>query len=1230
MRMPRKPTPAGALPALASACVLGALTLPTPSWACDDVGDTRTCNPGDPIPDYSGDLDFPVITNWVINGGASAGATLNLPHGFYLGNGDDAPPLVPRDLTLTTTGFLTLSGNPTFAGLVEVINGDGLNVIDLGTSTTLIVDQPVIDPFALAVGFGSVGVLNYTEGNTASLLTESLTLFNGELQFRDTMARPSYGIVTMVDGVAGDARTVLGATARVSFEGLPAPAGIEYDSIAVLSVHTGDGDAIVETEAGSSVVASGFQVLGIAAVAEDGDAIVRAAPGSSVAVTGDDSAAIFATSAGGNVIVESATLTLTGNGDAAVYAESLNGSTSVDATGGTILATGNSSGGIQAYGATAVSVLSGDITTDGLDSAGVYAELTGAGTVQVDTTAGAITTLGNESDGVYVIGGDVAVTVATGDITTSGEDAWGISIDTTSGTIAVDTRGGAIATSGDGGFGVLSITESATGSYDFGDITTTGVEGDGVFLGSTTGDITARVHGNVNVSGDESLGVVLYSVPGVGTGSGALDLTVTGSVLATGRHDPAVGVLSEFNSATVTIGAGALVRGGWEAQPGDTGAITTTGGVGVQLSAGAGATATLNNAGTIGALSDRAVDSSGSAGALALSNTGTLQGFVTLGATDDLFTNAGTWDLRDFADRTGDGVRDVKRVAVADFGAGNDVFMNEAGGTLRLAAVVTPQDTVTDRQYLPDLMPVQSHAIATGGVEQAHLTGLERFEHRGTITLRDMDVGGVAPVAGDVLLLTSGSVDAAGVLTPGAAPLVFLSDGGSLALDVVLNEGGASSHSDMLVVDSVQLGPNGPTRIFVTNAGGLGAATQGAGIKLVDVLGGGALSAEGAFALGAPVVGGAFTYNLFRSAPLGNDGDWYLRTAPPVNPPDPPPVPGPDPEPPPPPPPPGPPVTYRPEAALFAALPAFLRGMDAAVPGSRQARLGDEAGGASVARRGRAWARYLREDLDMAHQGTVNPSSVGEATGFQLGVELYGGADEAAAQIGFYLGRITAEAVVRGYSNGLAGAPVGTLEPEATFAGFYVSRNRGRGLYFDAVLQYAMYDGEALTFADGEVAEIKGRGGYASLELGYGIRPVRQLVIEPQFQLVTQPQRVHDVTIVNAGVRHDPANTLDARAGLRIKGEFGSGAWRFQPYAGASVWRGLDHRDRTHFTGNGVTQTTLVTESELDALELNAGFSLNMGSRLMAFGEYSRLDSRGDSLVTRESTAWSAGLRFAW
>jgi hypothetical protein len=99
---------------------------------------------------------------------------------------------------------------------------------------------------------------------------------------------------------------------------------------------------------------------------------------------------------------------------------------------------------------------------------------------------------------------------------------------------------------------------------------------------------------------------------------------------------------------------------------------------------------------------------------------------------------------------------------------------------------------------------------------------------------------------------------------------------------------------------------------------------------------------------------------------------------------------------------------------------------------------------------------------------------------------------------------------------------------------------------------------------------------------------------------------------------------------VRVKGDFGTGVVRFQPYVGASLWQGLDHTDETRFSGNGTTQTTLEAKSQFKALEFNAGFSLSAGSRLTGFAEYGRLNSRGDAGMEREGTLLSAGVRFAW
>ena len=125
--------------------------------------------------------------------------------------------------------------------------------------------------------------------------------------------------------------------------------------------------------------------------------------------------------------------------------------------------------------------------------------------------------------------------------------------------------------------------------------------------------------------------------------------------------------------------------------------------------------------------------------------------------------------------------------------------------------------------------------MALGGPLQGHLIGVTTFTNSGVIDLQSN------PVAGDVLVITGGRT--AGVVGPGT----YISNGGSLKLDTVLNEGGAATLSDTLVVDGTSVGPKGATQTYIRNAGGTGAETVGDGILVVQVLDPGALSGRRVF-----------------------------------------------------------------------------------------------------------------------------------------------------------------------------------------------------------------------------------------------------------------------------------------------------------------------------------------------------------------------------------------------
>jgi autotransporter family porin len=181
-----------------------------------------------------------------------------------------------------------------------------------------------------------------------------------------------------------------------------------------------------------------------------------------------------------------------------------------------------------------------------------------------------------------------------------------------------------------------------------------------------------------------------------------------------------------------------------------------------------------------------------------------------------------------------------------------------------LALLGAPSATTLNNtgQYLPNGYSFNGMSLA--GPVQGHVFGAATFTNTGTIDLQ------ANPVAGDVLLTSGGHT--AGANGGG----VFVSNGGRLLIDTVLNGGGSASQSDVLVVDSATVGGGGATQIFVHNAGGTGALTTGNGILVVKSTGG--ITAPGTFGLGNAVVAGPFEYLLFHGGvTAGAESDWFLR-----------------------------------------------------------------------------------------------------------------------------------------------------------------------------------------------------------------------------------------------------------------------------------------------------------------------------------------------------------------
>ncbi|MFD0986635.1 autotransporter domain-containing protein [Methyloligella solikamskensis] len=205
---------------------------------------------------------------------------------------------------------------------------------------------------------------------------------------------------------------------------------------------------------------------------------------------------------------------------------------------------------------------------------------------------------------------------------------------------------------------------------------------------------------------------------------------------------------------------------------------------------------TITNTGEIGASSNLAIDVYGQ-GTSDIYNAGTITGYMKLTDQRDRFFN-----------QTG-GLFEAKETSL--FGEGDDLFRNEAGGTVHVDGNASFED-------------------------------LERFENRGLISLADGQ-------AGDSFTISN---------TPGGMDTSFVGSGNStLAVDAVL-AGPGNSSSDSLTIEG---SATGVTTLQVNNLNpGLG-VFNGSGLRIVTATG--PTPNPNAFQLDQPVDAGFFNYDLF-------------------------------------------------------------------------------------------------------------------------------------------------------------------------------------------------------------------------------------------------------------------------------------------------------------------------------------------------------------------------------
>jgi autotransporter family porin len=699
------------------------------------------------------------------------------------------------------------------------------------------------------------------------------------------------------------------------------------------------------------------------------------------------------------------------------------------------------------------------------------------------------------------------------------------------------------------GIRALSFADAPiTLNYTGPGVTTQGGGGAGIMALSGSGSITVNASGPINTTdGSNAVGIladsgtILAQKSGLLTDTttirqgGVLATSTTGSVLvnavnvsAQGQFGTAISATSGIGGVKINIAQGGSIMGGWQADLASVGPTYGLQATGIFLGSAGGA-ATLTNFGSIGALSDRAVAGSPLFPSnTSIFNNGDVTGFVQLVGGNNLIVNDGTFNLRHFADTTGalGGVRDTVRVAIADLGAGpNNRFTNN--GTLALPAVTGATALDSTGQYLPLGNP--NDAMVLNGPLQGHLIGVNTFTNSGTIDLQSN------PAAGDVLVITGARQ--AGVAGTGS----FVSNGGTLKLDTVLNEGGpVATRSDTLVVDGTKVG-SGATSMQIRNAGGAGALTVGDGILVVQVLDP-SRSQGGVFTLGAPAVAGPYEYTLFLGGVGGDakNGNWYLRSMincalEPNDPacshggggqiPNPPIIPD-----------------FRQETSLYAAIPSLTLLYGRTLLDSLHERVGEEehlrsrGDLANGAFDNGGWARVIglhgQRDGDVSGIFGAGPKFDYDFVAFQGGHDLYRAehVDGSRDHIGFSVAAGLANSNVTHF-NGVA---AGTDQFTAASVSGYWTHFGPSGWYLDGVLQGTWYDAHGDSHRGLGSLSTSGPGFAASLEGGYPFHLGGGWKIEPQAQIVYQTVGLSNGADSAATVSFQNVDSLAARIGARF------------------------------------------------------------------------------------------------
>ncbi|ASR43603.1 hypothetical protein BEN78_09685 [Xanthomonas citri pv. mangiferaeindicae] len=488
--------------------------------------------------------------------------------------------------------------------------------------------------------------------------------------------------------------------------------------------------------------------------------------------------------------------------------------------------------------------------------------------------------------------------------------------------------------------------------------------------------------------------------------------------------------------------------------------------------------------------------------------------------------------------------------------------------------------------------------VASGSLQAAMANAFSANSRHDVVKGGTLDLAGYDQTVGG--LRNSGIVSLMGA-TPGTTLTVrgdYVGDGGTLRMSTTLED--SSSPTDRLVIDGGAV--SGRTLIELTNRQGLGAQTTGDGIELVRAINGATTTAQttkDGFALvGEYVDAGAYEYRLHAADAAGLGENWYLRS------------------------------TNRGEVPLFASLSGQLRESSAGMLGNLHQRMGDATMGSGSESAGyrQSWGRLVSVDRSLKQGGDATPSSRGRQNGLQIGSDVWAGGNW---HVGAYFGTLAGEMQVEGSARGSSNLAVGRTDLDSKFVGLYGTYEGENGFYVDTVLQGGRLRYKLVPTASDMVSG-KGDSRTVSVEVGQAFPIGRDWQLEPQLQLMHQRLSNDDVQIANALVQQDTANSLTARVGVRLKGEFETGAGLLQPYTRVNYYRTRSDEDVSRFIGPSAT-ADIVTPTGGRSSEAAMGMTLSVNREVSLFGEVSKLWAHGDESRARsDDLSANVGVKMGW